>query len=468
MSSKSKTSFSELKVGIFVVIACFILAVAIFTIGTEVGLLQDTFVAKTYLNTVSGLKPGNVVLLGGVEIGNVTAVNITRPGETPETPDNLTNTKMISEGTAQISKLQAQVNDLERKLMASRLRHTQTMQEQGEKSQVVQELRSQLKDLEGQIYSHRKELESLQRDVDDARNKIQNIEIYLEIISDYRDWIKADSNISLGSVGLLGDKYIEISIGRTDRPATVIREKKRGWIFDETQEVLVIEGTRQTGFQELVTGANDILTNFKSLSERLEEITGQLQEGEGTVGKFFSDPAFYNNLNAAILGARGTVEGASRMIRDITEGPGTVPRLIQEREIYDRIVAATSKLETTLAKVESGDGTIGQLVNDPALYGHANRLMENAESIAKRIEAGQGTLGKLSTDDKLYRDLQASVNRLSGLMQDVEQGKGTLGRLAKDPELYQNVNQLSSEMVKLIYDFRQNPKKFLTIKFEIF
>jgi len=34
--------------------------------------------------------------------------------------------------------------------------------------------------------------------------------------------------------------------------------------------------------------------------------------------------------------------------------------------------------------------------------------------------------------------------------------------------LYSNVNQLSSESVKLIYDFRQNPKKYLTIKFELF
>ena len=44
----------------------------------------------------------------------------------------------------------------------------------------------------------------------------------------------------------------------------------------------------------------------------------------------------------------------------------------------------------------------------------------------------------------------------------------TLGRLAKDEQLYENLNELSAEFVKLIYDFRQNPKKFLTIKFELF
>src|SRR5512146_3487444 len=102
MDSKGKASFSELKVGIFVVVACAVLAIAIFTIGTQVGLLEKTFTAKTYLNTVSGLKPGDVVLLGGVEIGNVTSINITQPGELTQTPTSLTNTKLISEGQQQI------------------------------------------------------------------------------------------------------------------------------------------------------------------------------------------------------------------------------------------------------------------------------------------------------------------------------------------------------------------------------
>ena len=57
---------------------------------------------------------------------------------------------------------------------------------------------------------------------------------------------------------------------------------------------------------------------------------------------------------------------------------------------------------------------------------------------------------------------------MNNLMRGVEEGKGTLGLLAKDERLYRSLNRVSSEIVKLIYDFRQNPKKFLTIKFELF
>ena len=76
MSAKQQPSLSEVKVGIFVVVACAILAMAIFAIGSRVGMFEDQFWAMTYLSNISGLKPGDIVLLGGVEVGNVMSVQI--------------------------------------------------------------------------------------------------------------------------------------------------------------------------------------------------------------------------------------------------------------------------------------------------------------------------------------------------------------------------------------------------------
>ena len=85
-------------------------------------------------------------------------------------------------------------------------------------------------------------------------------------------------------------------------------------------------------------------------------------------------------------------------------------------------------------------------------------------------------------DEQLYDDARnalarfnSTATRLEAIIADAQGGKGTLGKLLTDETLYNNinqtasnVNQFSSETTKLIYDFRQNPKKYLRIKVSLF
>jgi phospholipid/cholesterol/gamma-HCH transport system substrate-binding protein len=88
---------------------------------------------------------------------------------------------------------------------------------------------------------------------------------------------------------------------------------------------------------------------------------------------------------------------------------------------------------------------------------------------------GKGTAGKFLQDEKLYEDARTTLDRINTILADAQAGKGTLGKLVTDETLYNNinqtasnVNQFSSETTKLIYDFRQNPKKYLRIKLSLF
>ena len=469
MNAGSRPSLSELKVGIFMIFACTVLAIAIFTIGAQVGMFEKTFLAKTYLNNVSGLKPGDVVTLAGVEVGNVQRVVISNPGDPlPDTQLNQSNLAKVDRFVGKVQLLQQDIPLQQEKLRELKSDYEKAIKRFGTNSSQAVDLEDAVEDLEDRIESQIDDLEDAHGNILKTRANLQNVVVSLQIQSEYRDWIKNDSSISLGSIGLLGDKYIEISLGRSQVPPPVIKEGAEGWLGTATKEVVVITGTVQSGFRELLTGANDVLANAEVLARALGNIMDELAEGRGTMGKFVTDPSFYNNLDATVVRARQTVEQAAAFMQNMNRGKGTVPRLIQEREIYDRIKAASQRLDAIMARVEQGEGTLGKFVNDPSLYQKSEEVMGTLHHITARINSGEGTLGKLSKDDRVYEDLHNSLAQLSTFLDNLQQGQGTLGRLAKDEQLYQNLNQVSSEVVKLIYDFRQNPKKFLTIKFKLF
>ena len=104
-----------------------------------------------------------------------------------------------------------------------------------------------------------------------------------------------------------------------------------------------------------------------------------------------------------------------------------------------------------------------------------NHSMDQIDQIIAGVNAGQGTIGKLVKDEAIYNDARTAIarfntttTRIDSVVASAQRGEGTLGKLITDEQLYNNVNNLSSEGVKMLYDFRQNPKKYLTIKFQLF
>jgi phospholipid/cholesterol/gamma-HCH transport system substrate-binding protein len=71
-------------------------------------------------------------------------------------------------------------------------------------------------------------------------------------------------------------------------------------------------------------------------------------------------------------------------------------------------------------------------------------------------------------DEELYREARDTIAKFRVITDKLEKGEGTAGMLLKDDRLYNNVNNVSAEVTKLLYDFRQNPKKYLSVKLAVF
>ncbi|HJQ25432.1 MAG TPA: MlaD family protein [Blastocatellia bacterium] len=269
-----------------------------------------------------------------------------------------------------------------------------------------------------------------------------------------QDRIRDDSKVVLAQQGFLGDRVLDITPGtREHAPIPPGGE---------------IPSADQAGLTAVFQGANDILVQFNTVGKQLQELMDSINKGQGTVGKLLHDDALYVNLNRTVVEFQDVVNRMSK-------GNGTIARLLNDPKLYDDVRGVTTSVQGMVADVRAGRGTLGKLVTDEQLYRQANEMVAKLNTTAEKIDritadldAGRGTIGKLLKDDTLHNDLSATVASLKNISSGLEKGEGAAGKLLHDDKLYNNLNQTSAELVKMLYDFRQNPKKYLSIKVSLF
>src|SRR3989441_5236259 len=94
MPQRKQLTWTELRVGLFVLVGMFILAIAIFYVTTGTGIWVPKYRLRTYLPEVEGLTIGAPVRLNGVEIGNVDSIRVS-PRTPRQPPDPRRNIELV-------------------------------------------------------------------------------------------------------------------------------------------------------------------------------------------------------------------------------------------------------------------------------------------------------------------------------------------------------------------------------------
>ena len=273
------------------------------------------------------------------------------------------------------------------------------------------------------------------------------VEVVMRIDQAFQQSIRRDSEATLGSIGLLGDKYIEISRGSQSAP-----------VVSENGE---IDGSSPPDIKRIIQGTNDLMANVGDLVQKITGIAGKINVQEGTLGKLINDPTIFNNLT-------GTSEDLRGLVNQIKTGEGTIGQLISDPRLYQELRQTLLQGQSVVTKVDSGEGTLGKVINDPALYDRAERMLARIETVVQRVEDGEGFLGRLSKDETLYRQFNQSLQKFTDVAEKMTRGEGTVSKLLKDPSLYANLDLAAAELVKFMHDFRVNPRKYLRIKASLF
>jgi phospholipid/cholesterol/gamma-HCH transport system substrate-binding protein len=273
------------------------------------------------------------------------------------------------------------------------------------------------------------------------------VEIDMRVSRTYKDQIRADSTATMDTVGLLGESYIDISRGSSDKP-----------VVPEGGEV---PSNEEADIKRVVQNANDVISNLRVLSAKLNDITTQIQSGHGSIGKLIYDTGFYDRLNK-------TAASSQRLMTRVENGEGTIGKLMADETLYNKTVATVDRLNQVIDEAQHGNGSLAKFMSDPAIYNNLNQVVSRANTLIDNVNQGQGTLGKLATDPQLYNSMNETLDRINLITTRVEQGQGTIGKLSTDPTLYNNLSTSSESLREFLTEFKQNPKKYLTLKLKLF
>lgn len=139
--------------------------------------------------------------------------------------------------------------------------------------------------------------------------------------------------------------------------------------------------------------------------DNFRKVSTQIAEGQGTVGKLIFDDSLYNSALASVrdlqstsddikltLGdARKAVDQANNIIGQVNAGQGTIGKLLKDDALYRETTASMTNLREILQKVNQGQGSAGKIVNDDDLYKNAKLTLQKLDKATEGLE-DQGPL----------------------------------------------------------------------------
>jgi phospholipid/cholesterol/gamma-HCH transport system substrate-binding protein len=153
------------------------------------------------------------------------------------------------------------------------------------------------------------------------------------------------------------------------------------------------------------------------------------------------------------------VRGLQSMLTAVSEGQGTLGKLLNDETMYRNMVEVSEELKGIVDRVERGEGTLGKLLvsDDLKLLEDAQATFENLRTVSQTLVDGEGTLGQmLSGDAQAYQDLEASMAAVRSITERIDSGEGTLGKLVRDEKLYDETTSMLEDVRAAIDDVRES------------
>jgi len=199
--------------------------------------------------------------------------------------------------------------------------------------------------------------------------------------------IPKDSKLRIKSVGFLGDKYLEIVIGKDTE------------ILESMGLVLAEEGA---GIENLVKDVTEVMADVKVVIGSIKD-TLVPKDREEPMKKILRD-----------------VEVLVANTKDATK---TMKEIFQDNQgKIDNLIANLEKFSGDIAKQVDKDEPESAMSDVKRILGNVDKMTEDLKNLVADVKAGKGTVGKLLVEDEIadrVEETLSGVQKLVGKVNDI-------------------------------------------------
>ena len=234
------------------------------------------------------------------------------------------------------------------------------------------------------------------------------ITVGMDLRSQYRNQITAGSLATVKTIGMLGDKFVDISVGlSSERP------------LNDGDYLTTKESMELGNIADKLSAA---VIDFTAVVSNVKTISDSLKAGKGSVGKLLRDDSFSNDL-----------------------------------------LHAVHSLDAMANTVTSKKGTFGKLVYDDTLYMQLVHTTENLSALSDSLRGGKGSLGKFLVEDSLYTTVNSLARRMDDLLKKLNSDTSSVGAFVNNPAAYNQVSITLENFNNLIKDIREHPDRYVHV-----
>jgi len=129
----------------------------------------------------------------------------------------------------------------------------------------------------------------------------QKVRVEMDLQGGTHGVIKKDSTASIGTEGLVGDQYVEISFGTPGAP-----DVKNGDTIGAEAPLQISDMMKKTS--ALLDSAQGVMQNVDQTTGNLQAITSKMNDGKGSVGALLNSRSVYQHVNEAAANLQDDTE----------------------------------------------------------------------------------------------------------------------------------------------------------------